>query len=317
MKRLVVVLALALVFAVSISAMAANGTWKMYAKDSTGSLTTGSHSAYYTTRIDNVQQPMVVQTGLHWTLTANNVTEMNIAKSHDYSSTVGTGADAVWNINDNNSVKTNDGTNSNTYMKSYITPDSFDSSRGLFMVKMKVNSGANATNTAIGISTGTNGVQIALRGNNGSSGEIRVRNGEGTTPSGVLNPADIDQSVYRVYAISWIGSAANVWYSNGNDWSGESSNWTQIASGYTMGTSTKKADGSGITGIAIFDGTSGYVFNADIQWIVHNTYDNINGQMNPWDFDPSAPVITPEPGSIVAMCSGLIGVLGFSRRRRA
>ena len=314
MKRfLVVALTLTMVLAVSISAMAAQGSWISFASDSTGKLSnTDSQSAYQ--KVTRTSEQTKVD-GLEWTVTCNDAADAAINKSADYSVTEGTGVDASWRINDDNSIRTTE--NGNTYLKMYTTPDTFDDSRGIVMFKLKLNGNPSSVNTSVGFSTSNGyGLQVAVR-----NGTLRVKGGEGTSytiPGWDTDPV-LDTQSYHVYALSWVGTTANVWYSNGSDWSGNSSNWTQIVSGYTMtGESTKKTDGGNIKGLAILDGSSGNVWDANIQWMAHSTYDNIDGNMTPWDYNgiTSVPSV-PEPGSIVAMCSGLIGMVGFARRRRA
>ena len=313
MKRfLVVALSLALVFAISMSAMAAIGTWKSYASDGSGSLTTGSQSAYYTTKVGGVWLPETVVSA-NWTAVSSNSGDAAVGKGVDYSTT----SDGSWSINDNNSIRTNpDG---NTYQKTYVTPGSLDASRGIVMAKIKVNTPYNTgINTAFGVSLGDKGVQLGLRGS-----AWRIRDGEGSGIDGLSDPANVDQSVYRCYAISWLGSTANVWYSTTSDWSGNAADWVNAAtftmasgSGTNMWTGTADAK---INGIVLYSGSSSGQLNMNVDWVAQTSLESFDPTINDWRVTPYGfdPTVVPEPGSIVAMCSGLIGMVGFARRRRA
>lgn len=294
------VLVACMILAIGVSASAGIGTWKSYARDSTGSLTTtDSQSAYFLTKVGGVWQPEVKLTDLEWTLTANSGDLMS--KSADFSSTEGSGASASWRINDNSGTQ---------YDKMFVTPGSWDNSRGIAMWKMKVNASASGTNTTMGVSLGSAGVQLALRG--GTNGAARIRGGEGQTL--VSDPANFDQTVYRVYAISWVGGLGNVWYTYGTDWSSNMADWKHIGTNFALGSSpTLKQDGGAISGIAYMSGSSGNLQDVNIQWIAHNTLDNIAGEMNPWDFNP-APL--PEPGGLLALATGLLGLAGCIARKR-
>lgn len=305
MKRfLVVVLTLALVLAVSMSAMAAQGTWTSYAADGTGSLSTGSQFAYQMTS----RTGPVTQVAANWTVRANDDLDAAINKGADYSNTVG----GAWSINDNNSILNGEG--GATYQKTVITPGTFDGSRGIVMARIKVNS-ASSVNTTFGISLGNaGGVQLGLRND-----AWRIRDGEGGNLP-ISDPANMDTNDWRVYAIAWNAGIASVYFSNGTDWSANSSDWTLAATGGIPTATTSIWDGTANVkafGIVLFDGSSGNQWNGDISWVAHSTYDNIDGQMTPWDTALLTAVVTPEPGSILALCSGLIGIVGFARRRRA
>ena len=302
-KYLVVVLALAMVLAVSLSAMAAQGTWKSYASEGTGSLSGGTQIAHLTTSRTGPETTVAA----NWSVTSSNAGDYAVTKGVDYTNTVGD----VWNLNDNNSIRTTD--DGNTYHKTYIKPGSFDNSRGLVMARIKFNSGTSGTNSTFGVSLGNAGVHLALRGN-----AWRIRNGEGG--AGFSDPANVDQYVYRVYAISWVGGQAKVYYSNGTDWSDNSANWTLAGSGAIPAGGTTVYDETPddyISGIVLYTGGSSNVLDMNVSWIAQSSYDNALGEVNPWDFNPAVQVVTPEPGSILALCSGLVGIVGFARRRRA
>jgi hypothetical protein len=277
-------LVVCIVIAVAGAASANQGTWKSYATDSLGMLsTTDSQSAYVTSSRTGAETKV---NNLEWTIVTSD------SKSRDYSTTTTDGSAAVWNINDN------DG----NYQQTYITPSSFDTSRGIVMAKIKINSQTNGSiNGTFGVSTSSGGLQLALRGS-----AVRIKDGMGG--GSYASPADFDQIRYRVYAISWIGTTANVWYSNTTDWSATQSDWTSLGS-FALGT------GNGVSGIVLTGWSSGCYQNANYEWFAHNTYDDINGQMTPWSFNPAIQP-TPEPGSLLALGSGLFGLAGFAIRRR-
>lgn len=301
MRKILLLTAIALTMVVlfSASAFAGRGEWYMNANESTGSLSAGSHVAYW-----NRDQGAVAtrEAGLQWTVVygADPTT-----KCIDMTSTVGSGTGAYWNLNDQNP-------GGNVYSKLGITPGNsvYDNSRGMVMAKIKVNS-AGAVSGTFGFSStlnGGEGMLICLRDN-----IINMKDAAGNNVTFDSVAVDV-KTDYRVYALSWEGTTANAWYSTTNDWSGNSANWVQLGS-WTMGYGTgAAANGGGVySGILLADLSSDKTWDGNTQWVSHTTYDA--PLLAPWANDPT-PNIVPEPGSLLALACGVIGMAGFTIRRK-
>ena len=287
---------LAMLLLLSVAAMAGRGEWYMNANESTGSLSAGSHVAYW-----NRDRGAVAtrEAGLQWTVLygADSPT-----KCIDMTSTVGSGAGAYWNLNDASTTQ---------YPRLGITPGNsvWDNSRGMVMAKIKVNSQGN-NNGTFGFSNGDTGLLVCIRD---STINMKYANGGSLTFTSFGLDVKTD---YRVYALAWSGSTANVWYSLTNEWSSNPADWVNIMPNFAMAAGQgAAANGGGIySGILLANLSSGVLTNDSIQWVSHTTYDA--PALAPWANDPT-PTLVPEPGSLLALASGLMGMAGLVLRKRA
>lgn len=299
MKKTLLI-ALTMVVALSAAAFAGRGEWYMNASESTGSLSAGSHVAYW-----NRDQGAIAtrEAGLQWTvLYGSDAT----TKCIDNTSTVGSGAGATWNLNDGST---------STYDRLAITPGNsvWDNSRGLVMAKIKVNSAGNVNGT-FGFSNVNSGLLVCLRDN-----MINMKYANSDSLTFTAQSVDV-KTDYRVYALSWSGSTANVWYSLTNDWSSNPNDWVNIMTDFSMAAgkaalSNGQAAGStgNFGGILLADLGSANTWDGNIQWVSQTTYDS--PALAPWANDPT-PNLTPEPGSMLALACGMVGMVGFTLRKK-
>ncbi len=242
-----------------------------------------------------------------WTLAADGQADIDIGKSWDVShSDPADGTNGVWHVEDVNA-----GPSGNTYMKAWKNdPGSLDGSRGMVMARINMfGSGTNsgtfgyssaATNRSLLMSIRDGGVNFKGGWGSGSGSTMAV-------PGGTLNQ-------FRVYAMSYYNDGAgwrfDAWISNGNDWSANAADWTQLvanSSGYTIPEETLL--GQPVTGVLLGSfGSSGNYQNYAADWLFAS-YTDVNGDslMTPWVDG------VPEPTTLALLALGTIPML---RRRR-
>jgi len=247
-----------------------------------------------------------------FTLVAKTNQDIIDGKSKDYSvSASDAGTNGVWGINDNNSPV-------NAYMQAVRDPSldgyGMSSSVGLVMGRIKAFSGTNTSGT-IGYTVGF--------GANSFSGAMGIRSGvvkfADVPGSSTLNPTNYSTDTttdYRVYAIRYNsgGGSFDAWISNGNNWSSNPLDWTQMVSGATVPGMTALIDNNAAkqTGIVIGSmGSSGNSSNTNVDWVFFNKNDVDNDTfVTPWDINP-----VPEPATLALLVLG--GIPMMIRRRNA
>lgn len=243
-------------------------------------------------------------TQLGWGLAANSQQDIIDQKSRDYSSGWND-----WGIEDLKILDNNVPTNA--YMRMYYNPTAapVDSSRGMLMLRMACWPSSNVGTFGYAVGTTSRVVQIR------SGANINIKDAAGSgSGSSVAFAGPID--TWRVYALKWgagVGSnGMQLWVSNGGDWSSNSADWSEInVGGFTFDGCDGLIDENGVrqNGLLLGSfGTSSSTSNVSIDWLAYSRNDMY---WTPWDLNP-----IPEPGSMLALASGLIGMAGFALRRR-
>jgi hypothetical protein len=248
-----------------------------------------------------------------WTNFAKNAADASALKNKDYSvSAAGAGTNGVWGMNDNNSPV-------NAYMYMLRDPGldgyGLSGSQGLVMARIKAISGTNTS--------GTFGYTVGFSGNNFSgtlgirAGAVKFSDADGDAATATNYSTDTT-SDYRVYAIRYsAGGAYTAWISNGNNWSANPGDWTQMATGVTtspMNALTNTDTAAKQSGLLIGSmGSSGNASNTNLDWLHFNKNDiDSDSVLTPWD---QGPTLVPEPATLAMLLLGCVPMA--MRRRRA
>ena len=241
-----------------------------------------------------------------WTLAGTPNDQMT--KSKDYSTVVGD----AWNINDNNT-----GPIGNAYMRMYKDPGpdnqnpgdpplgTLDWSQGMMLCRAKFNSGGS-TGGSFGFSIAAHNMSIVVALRNGS---LAIKDAEGNS-STVSNPVVPGGTTgWRVYGLQNHLDGGSVrydlWVSNGDQWSSNPADWTQLIDEGGFGAISALIDETGTarTGLLLGSfGSSSTAWNGDVSSM---TWAKDGDRQTPWTL--------PEPSSLALLVFG--GWALASRRR--
>jgi predicted amidohydrolase len=177
---------------------------------------------------------------------------------------------------------------------------------GLVMAKIKDYSSPGSSKNGFGYSSsdGNNSAVVCVR-----DGSVNVKTAVG---NGGLAPAGVtNQNVWRVYALRWqAGGVCDVWISNGTDWSGSASGWTQLFSGATINNPQNAAadqNNDRLSGILLGSyGDNSDTCNLSVDWVAMtaNTVPGTTFGVTPWQFDPTPDATPPGPVTNVKAYGG-------------
>jgi MYXO-CTERM domain-containing protein len=244
-----------------------------------------------------------------WSIEATGDADLLSGKARDVShSDPAEGTNGVWHVEDINSP-------SATYMWGYKNdPGAIDQTRGIITARINLfDSASNSGTFGYSSAEGNHGVVMSLR--NGGIG-LKGANGTG---SGDPIPVANMQNQYRVYAMAYTyvpGGAYSLrlWISNGNDWSNNASDWTELnlsasnLTGYSSSLLHFKDPSQKLTGVCLGSyGSSGSLQNYAIDWL-YAGYNDLDSDevLTPWGDT------TPEPAALLLMVLGA----PLLRRRR-
>jgi hypothetical protein len=240
----------------------------------------------------------------------------------DYSTVTTDGGNKVWSINDTSNASTGQ-------MKMYKDGISANggnvSNGGMIMSKLKFI--ADTSSGTIGFTNASNNISamICLRptGINLKTASASQKSDLAYTghAAGAVWDTPGETTDYHVYAMRWrVGQIPGntspevmIWVTNGSDWSSNSADWTALNNGNWIGFTTggvafQDPSGTPVAGVMVGTWGSSSVLNFNMEYIAHQHL-----YANPWEYNPA---YVPEPGSMLALASGLVAMAGFAIRRR-